>query len=423
MTRFGLRVGAWTVAGAVAAMLAAACGAASHATSPGTGSGRQISTMRLIKDDRALDRGVLTYSKLTTLQVQQTTSFDVKVTDVGRGPERSAFARESRGRFVAPQDVPTGGIVSVQSICSGGLACTPLSSSTRQAIARPGQSATWRWQVAARSPGQARILIIATTYGRRSKIVLNETSVMAGVNVQSTPLYVLETGFDSRKGTIVVLASGMLVVAGALGGVLALLRKQRRGSAAARTPTRADPSAAHTEPLRAVIGRPLPMGLPQARPTLGWKALLWLLAPDIAIGGLVIWFSSVSVNSLGLKLARTASTSCSSVSTPNSALYPLGPIAVAVTLPLYFLPVIIAYLRSAPDRASVAIITVLLGWTYVGWVAALALAVRDRRPAIVVVPEPGNAHSTYATKRNSVPRGESDVSPAGRAALLQRGSR
>src|SRR5260221_12207953 len=42
--------------------------------------------------------------------------------------------------------------------------------------------------------------------------------------------------------------------------------------------------------------------------------------------------SSVSVNSLGLKLARTASTSCSSVSTPNSALYPLGPIAVAVTL-------------------------------------------------------------------------------------------
>ena len=404
MMRFGLRVGAWTVAGAVAAMLAAACGAASHATSPGTGSGRQTSTMRLIKDDRALDRGVLTYSKLTTLQVQQTTSFDVKVTDVGKGPERSAFARESRGRFVAPQDVPTGGIVSVQGICSWGLACTPLSSSTRQAIARPGQSATWRWEVAARSPGEARILVIATTYGRRSKIVLNETSVMVGVNVQSTPLYVLETGFDSKKGTILFLASGMLVVAGALGGVLALLRKKGRGSAAAATPTRADPSAAHTEPLRAVIGRPLPMGLPQARPTLGWKALLWLLAPDIAIGGLAIWFLRGST-STSLAFAITVAA------------------AVAVTLPLYFLPVIIAYMRSAPDRASVAIITVLLGWTYVGWVAALALAVRDRRPAIVVVPEPGNAHSTYATNRNSVPRGESDVSPAGRAALLQRGSR
>src|SRR5260370_40539664 len=101
--------------------------------------------MRLSMVERALDRGVLTYSTLTTLQVQQTTSFDVKVTDVGRGPECSAFARESRGRFVAPQDVPTGGIVSVQSICSGGLACTPLSSSTRQASARPGQSATGRW--------------------------------------------------------------------------------------------------------------------------------------------------------------------------------------------------------------------------------------------------------------------------------------
>ena len=75
-------------------------------------------------------------------------------------------------------------------------------------------------------------------------------------------------------------------------------------------------------------------------------------------------------------------------------------------------------MRPAPDRASVAIITVFLGWTYVGWVVALALAVRDGRPAIVVVPERGNAHSKYVTNRNSVLPGESDVSPAGRAALL-----
>jgi DDE superfamily endonuclease/Superinfection immunity protein len=46
----------------------------------------------------------------------------------------------------------------------------------------------------------------------------------------------------------------------------------------------------------------------------------------------------------------------------------------AACVPLRCLPVIIACRRSAPDRRPVTVINVFLGWTCVGWVAALALA-------------------------------------------------
>lgn len=88
MCRFGLRAGAWALAGAVMVTLAAGCGATGHAASPGQGPGRQIFTMKLVQDHHPrLDRGVLTYSELTALQVRQAASFDVVVTDVGRGPQ------------------------------------------------------------------------------------------------------------------------------------------------------------------------------------------------------------------------------------------------------------------------------------------------------------------------------------------------
>lgn len=391
MRRFGLRVGMWVLAAAVIAAAAAAYAARSHATSLGQGGGHQLSTMRLIRDDPALDRGVLTYSKLTTVQARQTTSFEVEVTDVGRGPERSTFARVSGSRFVAPQDVPTDGIVSVQSFCSNGLTCTPMSSA-RQAIAGPGRSATWRWDVAARSPGEARILLVATSYRRRSKIVLDQTSDVVRVRIQATPLYFLDRSVDADRA-VVFLALGVLVAAGAVCAVLALLRKAGHGKAA--TPPRVDTSVALTEPLRIPVG---PMGrpVPAARPALGWSALLWLAPVDIAAGG------------LAMVVVRATTTK-----SPAFAIV-VGAVIVGA-LPLYFLPLIIAYRRAAPDRASVAVINVLLGWTYLGWVAALALAVRDKRPDSAVGSGPGNSLPKYVTKRN--PDGESDASHASRAAL------
>ena len=47
---------------------------------------------------------------------------------------------------------------------------------------------------------------------------------------------------------------------------------------------------------------------------------------------------------------------------------------------LYLLPVLIGRIRQVPDLGSVAVINVLLGWTLIGWAAALALALRSARP-------------------------------------------
>jgi hypothetical protein len=49
---------------------------------------------------------------------------------------------------------------------------------------------------------------------------------------------------------------------------------------------------------------------------------------------------------------------------------------------LYLLPVLIGSIRRVPGLGSVAVINVLLGWTFIGWVAALALVLRSARPHV-----------------------------------------
>ena len=53
-------------------------------------------------------------------------------------------------------------------------------------------------------------------------------------------------------------------------------------------------------------------------------------------------------------------------------------VALLVTLCLYFLPTIVGFSRRVVNRGSVAVINVFLGWTVIGWVVALAMAVRTR---------------------------------------------
>src|SRR5580693_10691066 len=62
--------------------------------------------------------------------------------------------------------------------------------------------------------------------------------------------------------------------------------------------------------------------------------------------------SSVSVSSPGPKLARTASTIWLSVSSPKFSLYPLGPIAVAVTLLAGVILLAAAFARAAFTAAG-----------------------------------------------------------------------
>lgn len=55
--------------------------------------------------------------------------------------------------------------------------------------------------------------------------------------------------------------------------------------------------------------------------------------------------------------------------------------ALIIIIGLYFLPTIVAVVRRAPNAASVAVVDIFLGWTVIGWIIALAMAVRDRTVA------------------------------------------
>ena len=43
----------------------------------------------------------------------------------------------------------------------------------------------------------------------------------------------------------------------------------------------------------------------------------------------------------------------------------------------YFLPTIAAFVKGTPNKMSILIINLFLGWTFVGWIVALAMAFRD----------------------------------------------
>jgi hypothetical protein len=44
----------------------------------------------------------------------------------------------------------------------------------------------------------------------------------------------------------------------------------------------------------------------------------------------------------------------------------------------YFIPTIVALTREIPNAGSVVVINFFLGWTFIGWVVALAMAVAGR---------------------------------------------
>jgi hypothetical protein len=58
-------------------------------------------------------------------------------------------------------------------------------------------------------------------------------------------------------------------------------------------------------------------------------------------------------------------------------------VIVVVLLALYFAPTFVAFSRGHPHAASVLVLNLFLGWTLVGWVVSLAMAVSgfERRRA------------------------------------------
>ena len=63
----------------------------------------------------------------------------------------------------------------------------------------------------------------------------------------------------------------------------------------------------------------------------------------------------------------------------------LGAFGFIIIIAMYFLPAIIAFSRKVTNVGSVLVINIFLGWTVIGWVVALAMAVKSKTPQVVVV--------------------------------------
>jgi hypothetical protein len=50
---------------------------------------------------------------------------------------------------------------------------------------------------------------------------------------------------------------------------------------------------------------------------------------------------------------------------------------------LYFLPSIIAFVRSKRDAVSILVLNIFLGWTLIGWVVALVWSLKNDVPVMV----------------------------------------
>jgi len=57
-------------------------------------------------------------------------------------------------------------------------------------------------------------------------------------------------------------------------------------------------------------------------------------------------------------------------------------------LALYFLPTLIASGRHLHNRAPIAVFNLFLGWTFIGWLAALIWAIASPPPYVVYVQPP-----------------------------------
>lgn len=56
-------------------------------------------------------------------------------------------------------------------------------------------------------------------------------------------------------------------------------------------------------------------------------------------------------------------------------------IALAIGLFIaYWIPALVAAIRHVPNTGSVIVVNLLLGWTGIGWIVALAMACRSKPP-------------------------------------------
>jgi Superinfection immunity protein len=52
---------------------------------------------------------------------------------------------------------------------------------------------------------------------------------------------------------------------------------------------------------------------------------------------------------------------------------------------IYFLPTIIAFAREHRNKVPILLVNLFLGWTVLGWLAALIWSVTSQKPQVIVV--------------------------------------
>jgi hypothetical protein len=178
---------------------------------PSASSQQDIYRASLENDKASLDRGVLAYSPLSSLKTGQASTFSATVTDTGTGPQTVTVSTYD-GMTVARQDVPTGGIVSVQIVGCQDLSCRGQSP-VRQAVLARGDHATWVWAITAGQPGTAQIILQADTYDQNSSTAL-ASEVMT---ITSTVIPTGSFTFQRRKHDVAAVTSAGLSVLDKLG--------------------------------------------------------------------------------------------------------------------------------------------------------------------------------------------------------------
>jgi hypothetical protein len=184
-------------------ILAAACGgtpasttgeappapAVAPATNPGIPAapiaGQQLHSTRTAKNYSALDRGILIYTPLKTLQTGVPVELSITVIDIGRGPQLTSAPTIYHGEAVDPYDIATSAEVAVQIICTSDLICQSQTRQDSQFVSLQHEGG-WVWRLTAQNPGTALIGIMAVTYERGSDAFVHTTPLWTiSLNVQA----------------------------------------------------------------------------------------------------------------------------------------------------------------------------------------------------------------------------------------------
>jgi hypothetical protein len=158
----------------------------------GSPSPQRLFQRNIRADERALDRGMLTYPSPAGHRAGRQFTLRVTVTDVGRYPRGTVTAAELSGKLglvVYAGDIPTGANVGLVIVSSSNLSWQSLMTSAIQPVAGSGSSRTWEWRITPKTPGPASLLLDASTYGASTSTALVQVHIPIAMTVVNSSAF------------------------------------------------------------------------------------------------------------------------------------------------------------------------------------------------------------------------------------------